>query len=228
MPGGAAAILKPWRMAIGYIHTLLGKPLWRELAAFRAVEQNEGAVVLQQLERKLNAPLTSSCGRLFDAVAAIAGVCSVVEYEAQAAIELEAVAPPDNETTKLNSYPYSITTASTAKVVRLGELIEAVVNDARHGVAASAISGRFHMTVATIIIDMCQRLRRDAGINTVVLSGGVFQNRLLFRVAVAALEREGFHVLTHRLVPSNDGGLSLGQAVVAHFVASGRRSKACA
>jgi hydrogenase maturation protein HypF len=228
MPGGAAAILKPWRMAIGYIHTLLDKPLWRELAAFRAVERNEGAVVLQQLERKLNAPLTSSCGRLFDAVAAIAGVRSVVEYEAQAAIELEAVAPPDSETTTLNSYPYSITTASTAKVVRLGELIEAVVNDARHGVAASAISGRFHMTVATIIIDMCQRLRRDAGINTVVLSGGVFQNRLLFRVAVAALEREGFHVLTHRLVPSNDGGLSLGQAVVAHFVASGRRSKACA
>jgi len=159
-----------------------------------------------------------------------------IEYEAQAAIELEMLAPAEAEVAGLGSYPFCIdeeASASTGSgqathVVRLGGLLEAVVRDARAGVAASVISGRFHNTVARVIVEMCRRLRSETGLSTAALSGGVFQNRLLFRLSVGALEREGFTVLTHRLVPANDGGLSLGQAVVGHFVASGERSQVCA
>ena len=227
MPGGVAAIKRPYRMAMGYIQTLLGDGRWQGIPALSGIDPNEAGVILCQLERGLNAPLTSSCGRLFDAVSAIAGVRGTVEYEAQAAIELEMLAPPDARVAAMPLYPFSIEEEKGAHVVRLGELIEAVVNDAQQGTTPATISGRFHNTVVAIIIEMCRELRRETGISTAALSGGVFQNRLLFRLSVAALEREGFQVLTHRLVPANDGGLSLGQAVVGHFVASGERSKTC-
>ena len=236
MPGGVAAIMRPYRMAMSYIHTLLGGHRWRDVPALSQIDPQEEQVILRQMERGLNAPLTSSCGRLFDAISAIAGVRGTVDYEAQAAIELEMLAPPDAETAALGGYPFSIdaeasTSAGSGQathVVKLGELIEAVVRDAKRGTAASLISGKFHNTIVAVIVDMCRRLRRETSIRTVALSGGVFQNRLLFHLSVAALEQQGFEVLTHRLVPANDGGLSLGQAVVGHFVASGERSRACA
>jgi len=229
MPGGAAAIVRPYRMAVSYMHTLLGDGRWREVPSLSHIDTREAEVILRQIERGLNAPLTSSCGRLFDAVSAIAGVRGVVDYEAQAAIELEMAAPPESQVATLGRYPFSIEGASAGcHIVRLGRLIEGVVEDAQRGISKPSISGKFHNTIAAVIADMCRILRRETGISTVALSGGVFQNRLLFRVSVAALRREGFEVLTHRLVPANDGGLSLGQAVVGHFVASGERSRACA
>jgi hydrogenase maturation protein HypF len=142
-----------------------------------------------------------------------------IDYEAQAAIELEMLAP--NRLDKSNEfYPFSILKDEGMKVVGLGELILSVVRDVRNQVPASMISLKFHRTMAQIITDMCRVIARESGLNKVVLSGGVFQNRLLLKLANAALREAGFRVLTHHLVPCNDGGISLGQAVIANYIKS--------
>jgi hydrogenase maturation protein HypF len=219
MPGGGAAIKKPCRMALGYLHALLGPdfPL-HGLPLLGQLDPGELVVVTRQIERKVNSPLTSSAGRLFDAVSALAGVCGVVDYEAQAAIELEMLA--DEEQKASAAYPLSIVEEDGCRVVKLAALVAAVVDDVKQGVPASAISTKFHGTIARMIVDMCRAVSRDSGIKVVALSGGVFQNRLLFRLAVDGLREEGFEVLTHRLVPCNDGGISLGQAAIANFAVS--------
>ena len=172
-------------------------------------------IIKQQLKRKINSPLTSSAGRLFDAVSALAGVREEIDYEAQAAIELEMLAP--DEVDESESYPFSIVEQGGMRVVKLGELFSAVVQDVRNQIPVPIISLKFHHTVAQIIAEMCRLIAKETGIKQVALSGGVFQNRLLLRLATAALQREGFEVLTHHLVPCNDGGISLGQAVIANF-----------
>ncbi len=214
LPGGEAAIRKPYRMALGYLYSLLGEEFSLEGLPLK-ISPTELEVIRRQLGRGINSPLTSSAGRLFDAVSALAGVRGEIDYEAQAAIELEMLAPDEVE--KSESYPFAIVEENGVRVVRLGELLSAVVRDVRNQIPASVISLRFHHTVAAIIAEMCQLIARDSGIKQVALSGGVFQNRLLLRLTTSALQNEGFDVLTHHLVPCNDGGISLGQAVVANF-----------
>ncbi len=216
MPGGAAVVRKPYRMALGYLHTLLGRDFSPEglpLAGWAKGE--EISVIRKQLERGLNAPLTSSAGRLFDAVAALTGVRMEIDYAAQAAIELEMLAPED--LSRLEAYPFRITEENELMMIRLSELVFAVVDDVRRGVAAPVVSGRFHLTVARIIGDTCRLVSGRSGLDTVALSGGVFQNRRLFNLAADILEKDGFRVLSHRRVPCNDGGIALGQAVIAHY-----------
>jgi hydrogenase maturation protein HypF len=219
MPGGAAAIKKPYRMALGYIHALLGPdfPL-HGLPILSPLDPGELVVVERQMERRVNSPLTSSAGRLFDAVSALAGVRGEIDYEAQAAIELEMLASENEKTFAV--YPFSVAEEDNCQVVKLGELIAAVIDDVKRGVPASTISTKFHWTVARMIADMCRAISRDTGIKVVALSGGVFQNRILFRLTVDGLQEEGFEVLTHRLMPCNDGGISLGQAAIANFAAT--------
>jgi hydrogenase maturation protein HypF len=234
LPGGAAAISKPYRMALSYLHTLcngsqIGKmPIGQcrdsdrseslqDFPLLSKVDPTELALIKRQLERRLNSPLTSSAGRLFDAVSALVGVRGTVDYEAQAAIELEMLAL--DEVGKLDSdlYPFSIVEAEGCKVVKLGGLISAVAEEVKNRVPVPIISARFHRTMAQIIVQMCQLVAKETNITLVALSGGVFQNRLLSRLTTEALQGEGFQVLTHRLVPCNDGGISLGQAVIANF-----------
>jgi hydrogenase maturation protein HypF len=219
MPGGAAAIKKPYRMALGYVHALLGPdfPL-HGLLLLGHLDPGELVVVGRQMERRVNSPLTSSAGRLFDAVSALAGVRGEVDYEAQAAIELEMLADEDEKADA--AYPYSIEEEGGCRVAKLGNLIAAVIDDVRQGVPVSTISTQFHRTMARMIVDMSLAISRDTGIKVVALSGGVFQNRFLFRLAVDSLHEAGFEVLTHRLVPCNDGGISLGQAAIANFAGS--------
>jgi len=221
MPGGAAAIHRPYRMALGYLFGLLGQdaPL-RGLSILGSVDPAEVAVIRRQMERRLNSPLTSGAGRLFDAVSALAGVRGVVDYEAQAAIELEMLAMEAAWPADCDLYSFSIVEEGGRRTVRLADLVSAVVEDARKDVPPSVISARFHGTVARMIVDMCRLISAHDGTRLVALSGGVFQNRLLLGQAVAGLRREGFEVLTHRIVPCNDGGISLGQAVIASFAAS--------
>ncbi len=221
MPGGTAAINKPYRMALGYLYHLLGQdaPL-AGLPILSQLDPGEAAVIKRQLERGLNSPLTSSAGRLFDAVSALAGVRGTVDYEAQAAIELEMLAPDETDHLDLSLYPFAVAEEPGRKVVKLEELISAVVTDVRKGVPVPIISARFHQSVARIIVRTCQVIARETGISAVALSGGVFQNRLLLRLATQGLETEGFKVLTHRFVPCNDGGISLGQAVIANCLAT--------
>jgi hydrogenase maturation protein HypF len=215
MPGGAAAIRKPYRMALGYIYSLLGpKTPLDDLPIMSKIQPDETNVIKTQLTRRLNSPLTSGAGRLFDAVSALAGIRGHIDYEAQAAIELEMLAPDD--AASFEPYPFRISENERPAVIKLKELISAVLNDVRKGIKPEIISARFHKTMANIILETCRLISSESDLKTVALSGGVFQNRLLFNLAVDALENDGFKVLTHQLVPCNDGGISLGQAVIAN------------
>jgi hydrogenase maturation protein HypF len=213
--GGEAAIKKPYRMALSYLYSLMGEDFKLEGLPLSRLESAELDIIKQQLRKGINSPLTSSAGRLFDAVSALAGVRGEIDYEAQAAIELEMLA--SDETDKSESYPFSIDEEGGIGVVKLKELFSAVVQDVRNKIPVPVISLKFHNTAAEIIAEMCKLIAGESGINQVALSGGVFQNRLLLKLATSALQREGFDVLTHHLVPANDGGISLGQAVVANF-----------
>ncbi len=220
--GGEAAIKKPCRMAFSYLYTLLGEDFPLEDLRISKLNPTELDIIQQQLRRKINSPLTSSAGRLFDAVSALAGVREEIDYEAQAAIELEMLAPEDTGELEGKSYPFSISEHQEMKVIKLGELLSAVVQDVKSDTPIPIISLKFHNTMAQIILEMCKLIAKEIGVTQVALSGGVFQNRLLLRLATAALQREGLSVLTHRLVPCNDGGISLGQAVIANFAQAGK------
>jgi len=217
LPGGEAAIKKPYRMALSYLYSLLGEDFSLEGLSISRLNPAELEIIKQQLKRKVNTPLTSSAGRLFDAVSALVGVKGEIDYEAQAAIELEMLAPDELHELESESYPFSIVEHQAVRVVKLGELFSTIVQDVKNQVPPPIISLKFHNTMAQIIAEMCKSIAKEAGINQVALSGGVFQNRLLLRSATSALQREGFSVLTHHLVPCNDGGISLGQAVIANF-----------
>ncbi|HEY6422003.1 MAG TPA: carbamoyltransferase HypF [Pseudonocardiaceae bacterium] len=203
MPGGAAAVRQPWRMAAAY----LGSDAPEELVA-RHVEQWD--VVLAMADRRVNAPLTSSAGRLFDAVAAILGVRDSINYEGQAAVELEQRA----DLAEQGSYP-AVVTEGVLLQLHGADLARAAAADLRAGVAPAVIATRFHHGVADAIVRVCMMLRDATGVGAAALSGGVFQNILLLERTVAALERAGFRVLTHSRVPPNDAGISLGQAAIA-------------
>jgi hydrogenase maturation protein HypF len=217
LPGGDAATRHPWRIVFSYLYTLLGQV--SEFVLPEGVKMAEIAFLRQQLDRQLNCPLTSSMGRLFDAVSTLLGVCTQTSYEAQAAIELEMITSGQvGKWANGPSYPFQIERAGSVWVIRLGELLAALVKDVRERKAVGETGWRFHQTVAQMTVEVCERVAAETGLRIVALSGGCFQNRLLLSLTVPALEAAGFRVLLHRRVPCNDGGLSLGQAAVAHFV----------
>jgi hydrogenase maturation protein HypF len=195
------------------------------LASIGQVSEVEIEVIKRQIERKINSPLTSSMGRLFDAISALLGIRGEIDYEAQAAVELEmaahsfVIARGLDEAIAGNNerYPYRIVTAEGIRIVHLKDLLSAVIEDLRQGVSKGRISVKFHNTVAQMVREMCHLIADENGVRQVALSGGVFQNRLLLRKTVSLLESSGFRVFTHRQVPCNDGGISLGQAVIANF-----------
>jgi hydrogenase maturation protein HypF len=205
MPGGTAAIKQPWRMAVAYLDAAFGDEL---PVHFRS--GLECTTIVSMARRGVNAPLTSSVGRLFDAVAAILGVRDRVNYEGQAAIELEQLADP----AELGRYDPSAT-GTDPLVIAGTDLVAFVVEDLGAGTPAPVIAARFHNGLAEVIARTCGALRDMTAVGTVALSGGVFQNLLLLHRTVDALQARGFRVLTHSRVPTNDGGVSLGQAVVA-------------
>jgi hydrogenase maturation protein HypF len=214
MPGGGQAIRRPYRMALGYLYHLLGEASAAGLSLLEGIPATELGVIRSQVAHGFNSPLTSSMGRLFDAVAALTGFKDEIDYSAQAAIEFEMLAPDDMA--GFAPYPFSFTRQPGQSVtIKLADLIAGVVADVRDGAPTSSISACFHQTIAQMILETCRMMTQETGLNTVALSGGVFQNRLLFRLALDALEQHGFRVLTHHLVPCNDGGLALGQAVIA-------------
>ncbi len=217
LPGGAAAIKRPYRMALSYLYTLLGEDFSIDGLPIGKMNSVELDIIRQQLKRGINSPLTSSAGRLFDAVSALVGVRGEIDYEAQAAIELEMLASDEAGGLGQEVYPFNIVEQQGVRVVKLGELFLAIVQDVKSQVSVDIISLKFHNTMAQIIAEMCKLIAKEDGINKVALSGGVFQNRLLLRLVTSALQQAGFSVLTHRLVPCNDGGISLGQAVIANF-----------
>jgi hydrogenase maturation protein HypF len=208
MPGGEQAVREPWRMAMSYLLDARIEPTALE----RHVPAAAQRTVRQLIERRAFAPLTSSVGRLFDAVASLAGVRRRVSYEGQAAIELEGLATTVDADGR---YPFDFTDTSTATFIDFRPMILAVSRDAATWVPAAVIARRFHSTLAEVVVRTCARLRSDTGVSLVALSGGVFQNALLTEESIARLRADGFRVLRHRRVPPGDGGLSLGQLAVA-------------
>lgn len=210
LPGGDLAARQPWRMALSHLREAYGNEL-PDLACLNEVPAQELAIVRQALAKGVNAPLASSCGRLFDAVAALLGVRSFASFEGQAAMELEALADPSATV----PYPFGLKLEGGLLVFDPRPLIRAIVESVLAGEDAGWCSGRFHVTLAELVRQVCLVLRARRGIGQVALSGGVFQNALLTTLVRERLERAGFTVLTHSLVPPNDGGIALGQAAVA-------------
>ena len=206
MPGGEQAILHPDRMALSHLARAVGP----EAAAGRAAPwlgERNCAALLGIMGREEFSPPTSSCGRLFDAVAVLLGVRGSVTYEGQAACELEAIC--DEGEHEAYDFGYD------ADSILVGGLVRDVCRDLDRGTPHSVIAARFHKTVAAVIIETCRRLRRETGIADVAMSGGVMQNRRLLALTVPVLEREDFTVLLQSLVPPNDGGICLGQVACA-------------
>lgn len=258
LPGGAAAIERPWRTAAGWAYVLLGQAgldraarLLRDGAgAGEPVARDEELAALRgQIDQSLNAPLTTSCGRLFDVVSALAGVRHVVTYEGQAAIELETLSAA-HTSLAAEPYPFALegdvaaaavgprlgaaewvaAHAAAASdlgprpaVVRLAPLLVGVLDDLEAGADAGAVGARLHATIAAVVLESSRRVRAATGLTAVALVGGVFQNRLLSEVCENDLGADGFELLPAGLVPGNDGGVALGQAAVAGYTVLQRR-----
>jgi hydrogenase maturation protein HypF len=223
LPGGDAATRNPWRVALAYLWQA-GIDWEGGLPPVEAACVEDRQALRSMLEHHINIPPTSSMGRLFDAAAALAGVRQKVNYEAQAAIEFEALA----DRAEIGAYPFEIQSQSverqesnvTQYVLRNTFLIHptatlaALLHDWRAGETPGAISARFHNGVAEMVQRVCITLREMTGVEEIALSGGVWQNMTLLRKTVPLLENSGFTVYTHHLVPANDGGLALGQAAI--------------
>ena len=235
MPGGEAAIRNPYRLAIGYLYALTGElpsdvvdrsGRCHPPVSFAAhVGEEELRIIQRQIDQGVNCPHTSAGGRLFDAVSALLGIREQASYEAQAAIELEMAAQEVWGCGRVGAepqpgssgYPFGIEGGEDGAVIRLRALFEALLADRQGGMSVGEMAYRFHVTVAEMMQVMCERIARQTGLRTVALSGGCFQNRLLLALIVPRLQEAGLHVLLHRQVPCNDGSISLGQAVIAHF-----------
>jgi hydrogenase maturation protein HypF len=215
---GDSAIPSPWRIMAGYAHAL-GIDV-DDLPFLQNIDKQALRTLREQIDTKANIPLTSSLGRLFDAVASLAGIRNDVTYEAQAAIEMEVLSR--DFIAEATPYPYSVDEAEAGATIRLKELFSTIIQDVRANESAGVIGARFHRTVIAIAVDICKRARSSTGLNEVVLSGGVWQNQILLELVCSGLRQEKFTVYSHKQVPTNDGGLALGQAVVANHICAER------
>jgi hydrogenase maturation protein HypF len=209
LPGRDPANRIPWSIAAGYAHAL--DIAIDDLHFLKNIDKQAVSNIRAQVDRSAHPQLTSSIGYLFDAVASLVGVQNDITYEAQAAMELEVLARPFVSIAQ--SYPYVIDNDGT---IRLKGLLSSLVADIRAQKSIEVIAACFHKTVADMAIDSCVRARRSTSINEVALSGGVWQNQILLSTVKDGLEQAGFVVYFHQQVPTNDGGLALGQAVIAY------------
>jgi hydrogenase maturation protein HypF len=218
LPGGTQAILQPWRNSFSQLETSLGwkrvESEWAELEVVDWLKGQPLETLSRMMQAGLNSPASSSCGRLFDAVAGLLGICrSGISYEGQAAIELEAASVSAMERDH-PGYDFGHRVDEGLQLLDPAALWPALLDDLAAGVDRWEIAWRFHRGLIRGLGETASRLAREEGVDTLALSGGVFQNRTLFEGLVKHLRQAGFQLLTHRLVPANDGGLSLGQAAI--------------
>jgi hydrogenase maturation protein HypF len=206
-------------MALAYLHHAFGKRLFDLPIEFvKRLDPRKAKIILTMIEKNLNSPQTSSCGRLFDGVAALLGLRDRASYRGQAAVELE-MEMGDGE----GYYSVVIGEGKPGLIIPQAPIIRGVIADLIDGVDRRAISRKFHNTLVRVFVDACIKLRQGRKLNRVVLSGGVFQNGFLLGELGKILLESGFEVYTHSLVPANDGGISLGQAVVANAIVDRQR-----
>jgi hydrogenase maturation protein HypF len=214
MPGGSMAIKEPWRMAMVYLLDAFEEEAAKlKIDLMKRIDFQKWDILKRAIKQKVNSPLTSSMGRLFDAISSLLSIRDEVHYEGQAAIELEMIADRGVK----EGYPFQNHEEEVPMVIDPAEMIRGIVRDLIDGVPSSKISGKFHRTISRMIIETCETIRSKEKLNRVVLGGGVFQNIFLLSLVTEDLKRSGFDVYTHHLVPPNDGGISLGQAVIAHM-----------
>lgn len=222
MPGGTAAIAAPWRMAFAYLDRICGDSLSEFNLPFLAqIDARQQTMVTTMLRQRFHAPLTSSAGRLFDAVSALLGVCLNATYEGEAAINLQRAAeqfPPNDEAGR-QPFPFHIAEFPELPHYQIqpAPMLLAMIDEMRRHAPIPLLAARFHATVAAMILAVCQRLRRRFGLSVAVFGGGVFQNRLLREQAAQLLQDDGFTVLLPRRVPFHDGSVAFGQAAIAAF-----------
>jgi hydrogenase maturation protein HypF len=223
MPGNEEAVLHPQRMAFSCLYSLFPDS-WKEATAqfLPGLKQDEIKLLAQMIKNKFQAPLTSSVGRLFDSVAALLAAGGAISYEGQAAVRLQALVDPRVE----DAYPFSLANKEDLWEISLRELFAAIMTDLEAKIPVSRIAGRFHNTLAEMIMHTCSQLRGQEGLNQVALSGGVFQNDFLLEKAIKKLKGAGFDVYHHQKVPPNDAGVSLGQAAVAMALMARNQSNA--
>jgi hydrogenase maturation protein HypF len=206
MPGGDKAVDEPWRMAFSLLYKYLDKGIdYLRLPLFKSVNPQQIALVKEMIDKKINTPLTSGAGRIFDAVSAILGLCPVSKFDSEAPVRLESVTDPLTE----SYYPFDFGSS-----VVFAKTLKAILDDLPRS-DISVISAKFHNTIAQMILTVSETMRRDTSIQKVALSGGVFQNKYLLERLTRLLTEKHFEVFTNHLVPSNDGGISLGQLIIA-------------
>jgi hydrogenase maturation protein HypF len=210
MPGGDVAVQEPWRMALACLNRYFGSSYdFMSLQLFRRIDEKRLSVVTRMLDQGINAPLTSGAGRIFDAVSALTLLCTESSFDSEAPMRLESAISCKTD----DYYPFTIN-----RSVSLGDMFHEIIKDLDR-TDTSYIAAKFHNTMARIILDVCLQIRKETGLTTVVLSGGVFQNRYLLEKSLYLLSMKSFRVYTNHLVPSNDGGVALGQL----FIAAERR-----
>ncbi len=206
MPGGDKATKEPWRMAVSYLYKTFGKDfLNMDIPSLTQIDNTDIETVMRALELKINTPLTSSAGRLFDAVSALTGLCNHSNFHAEAPMRLESVI--DSTVDKLYAYDINETISFDKTIIQ-------IVQDLGKGIYPSIISAKFHNTIINIIFAIANKIRKDTGLNKVVLSGGTFQNRYILGTSENLLKKNGFNVFTQSRIPSNDGGIALGQLAI--------------
>ncbi len=214
MPGSSMAIKEPWRMAMVYLSEAFGdEAIHLRIDLMKRMDFEKWDILKRAIEKKINTPWTSSMGRFFDAISSLLSIRDKVQYEGQAAIELEMIADHEVE----EEYPFHIYKDEEPMVIDPTEMIRGIVRNLIDRIPSSKISGKFHRTIGHLIVETCETIRSKQKLNRVVLSGGVFQNIFLLTLVTEGLKRSGFNVYTHHLVPANDGGISLGQAVIGHM-----------
>jgi hydrogenase maturation protein HypF len=213
MPGGETAIREPWRMGIGYLYNNFGEDILNvELPFLKQIDPNKIITLTQMIKKGINTYQTSSLGRLFDAVAAIINIRGYVSYEGQSAVELENLLSKSDLTSKSRFYTLE---PDQNNIIQTGILLEEVIHDIKKNASPSLMSLKFHNGLINTFVNIAQKIREEKKLDAVVLSGGCFQNHFLVDNLTRELIKLKFNVFTHRLVPPNDGGISLGQAVIA-------------
>ncbi len=210
LPGGTAAIKYPWQMGISYLQSVFGDRLV-DIPFIKNLDSEKIKLVFTMMSAGLNSPITSSCGRLFDGVAAISGLRPKVNYEGQAAVEFEQCIRDDYE----EGYNFSIVNEHSRIILKWDKMIRQLVKDVERQIPISVISQKFHNGLSDGLLNWASEAQKQTGIRKIVLSGGVFMNYYLLTRLKNALGKKGFIVYTHSVVPCNDGGISLGQAVIA-------------
>jgi len=207
MPGGDQVTREPWRSVVSYLYKFYGEDFKNlELDFLKNIPTTKVDLIIEALKKNINAPLSSSCGRLFDAVSALINLCTVSKFHAEAPMRLESIA----NTAIQESYPFEI-----SEIVSFKPTISKIVDDLKNGVSLPVISAKFHNTVIGVMLAVTEKIRIKSGLNKVVLSGGSFQNAILLGKSELLLTQKGFEVFSHQLVPSNDGGIALGQLAIA-------------